>query len=212
MSIKVIAFRASLVLAGIVLLTQVLPAEAALVLGSEVTNQGGINQSTGADSVNTLTAPSTMIYGNTLPGGLVSLVPPPSGIDSYNFYDDYIINIPSSSVNSISSTIDFSNLLQISNLQVRLYSGATPTLTPTGVIDGWSTPITSGSETGTISVLPLTTLNPGDYVLEVRGLADGQYGGSYSGVLNVATVPLPGAAWLFISALASLGIIRRKIG
>ena len=210
MSIKTFVLKALLFLAGAALLIEVLPAEAALVLGSEVTNQGGSNVSTGSNFINTLSQPSTTLYGNTLPGGLANLVTPPPGIDSYNFYDDFIINIPNSSVNSVSSTIDFGNLFRISNLQVRLYAGSTPSLTPVGVIDGWSTAISAGSETGTVSVLPLTTLDPGNYVLEVRGLADGQYGGSYSGVLNVAAVPLPAAAWLLTSAIGVLGALRRR--
>jgi hypothetical protein len=116
-----------------------------------------------------------------------------------------IINIPTSSLNSISSTIDFGDLLRVSNLQVRLYSGSTPSLSPGGVIDGWSTPLTSGTQTGIISVLPETLLSAGDYILEVRGLADGEFGGSYSGVLNVTPVPVPAAVWLLLSGLVVVG-------
>jgi hypothetical protein len=186
-------------------------AQAALVLGSETTNQGGINVSIGANTVNFLSVPEATTYGNTLLGGLATLVPPPQSVSNYNFYDDYIISIPTSGVNSVSSTIDFGELLSISKLQVRLYAGSTPSLSPaTTIIDAWSSPITSGTQTGIISVLPLTALDAGDYVLEVRGLVDGESGGSYAGVLNVATVPLPGAALLLGSAVGLFGMIRRR--
>lgn len=186
-------------------------AQAALVLSYETTNQGGINVTTGPGTANVLSVvPSSTFYGNTLPGGLANLLPPPASAASYNFYDDFVINVPVSAVNTITSTIDFGDLLSISNLQVRLYGGAIPSLSASNVIEAWSTPISSGSQTGIVSVLAPTTLEAGDYILEVRGLVDGQFGGSYSGVLNIVPVPLPAAAWLLGSAIAGLGLFGRR--
>jgi len=185
-------------------------AQATLVLGSETTNSGSGDVSTGANTVNALSSPGAAIYGNSLPGGLSNLLPPPDSVASYNFYDDFIINVPAAAVNSVSSTINVGNLLSISSLQVRLYAGDTPNFSPSNVIDGWSTPITAGDSSGIVSVLPLTALTGGDYVLEIRGLADGSAGGSYSGVLNVAEVPLPASILLLSPALAGLAFVRRR--
>ena len=187
------------------------PAQAALVLvGTEITNPESGNVSTGVNTINYLSAPGTAIYGNSVAGGLSNLLPPPDAVANYNFYDDFIINIPTAGVNSVSSTIDIGSVLSVSSLQVRLYTGDTPTFSPSGVIDGWSTPITAGGNNGIVSVLPLTTLSAGDYVLEIRGLADGSSGGSYSGVLNVAEVPLPASILLLGPALGGLGVFRRR--
>jgi hypothetical protein len=196
-------------LLGAALLVTVPSTQAAMVLSYETTNQGGVNVTAGGGAGTLLFAPGSISYGNTLGTGLANLVPPPAGVANYNFYDDYIINIPTSSLNSISSTIDFGDLLRVSNLQVRLYGGSTPSLSPGGVIDGWSTPLTSGTQTGIVSVLPATLLSAGDYILEVRGLADGEFGGSYSGVLNVAPVPVPAAVWLLLSGLVVVGGLSR---
>jgi len=185
-------------------------AQATLVLGSETINTGSGNVSSGADAVNALSSPGTVIYGNVLPGGLSNLLPPPDALANYNFYDDYIINVPAAGVNSVSSTINVGNLLSISSLQVRLYAGDTPNFSPSNVIDGWSTPISAGDSSGIVSVLPLTGLNGGDYVLEIRGLADGSAGGSYSGVVNVAEVPLPASILLLGPALAGLAFVRPR--
>lgn len=206
-----ISSRVGRSLLGAVLFVGASSAQAALVLGYETTNQGGVNVTSGPGTVNVLAVvPSSTFYGNTLPGGLAALIPPPLSLSNYNFYDDFVINVPDSAVNSISSTIDFGDLLSISNLQVRLYSGATPSFTPSNLIEAWSTPITSGTQTGIVSVLAPTILGAGDYILEVRGLVDGQFGGSYSGVLNIAPVPLPAAAWLLGSALVGLGGLARR--
>jgi len=185
-------------------------AHAALVLGSETINLGSGNVSTGANTVNVVSSPGTAIYGNALPGGLTNLLPPPDSVAGYNFYDDFIINIPTAGVNSVSSTINLGSLLSMSVLQVRLYAGDAPTLSPPSVIDGWSTPISAGGDNGIVSVLPLTTLSAGDYVLEIRGLADGSAGGSYSGALNVAAVPLPPSILLLAPALGGFGLIRHR--
>ena len=88
--------------------------------------------------------------------------------------------------------------------------GIRSTFSPSGVVDGWSTPIIAGGNNGIVSVLPLTMLSAGDYVLEIRGLADGSAGGSYSGALNVAAVPLPPSILLLAPALGGFGLIRQR--
>jgi hypothetical protein len=56
-----------------------------------------------------------------------------------------------------------------------------------------------------------TTLSSGSYYLEVRGNVDGTSGGSYSGTLNIAPVPLPAALPLLLSGFGLLGgLVRRR--
>lgn len=54
-----------------------------------------------------------------------------------------------------------------------------------------------------------TMLAAGDYHFVVKGDVAG-LGGKYHGHLKVSAVPLPAAAWLFLSALAGLLVIRRR--
>ena len=49
-----------------------------------------------------------------------------------------------------------------------------------------------------------------DYAFTVAGDVSGLLGGAYKGKLSVSAVPLPAAAWLFLSALAGLFVIRRR--
>lgn len=151
----------------------------------------------------TFTAPTSTITNSPSPG--------------FGFYDDFIFSVPSAvSADSITSTIDLSNVLGISNLQVRLYNSANnppPVLGAPqgGAIEAWSTPINvAPGASGTVSVLNTTISQPGKYVLEVRGTATGSLGGSYSGTLNVSPVPLPAALPLLLSGLGLFGGMARK--
>lgn len=112
----------------------------------------------------------------------------------------------------MTATISEGAALAITNLNARIYNTAglstLPTLgTVAGEVDS------SNSTVGglTVATIGTTLLNPGTYVLEIRGTASGSSGGTYSGVLNLTTpVPLPAALPLLISALGGLGLIRRK--
>ena len=186
-------------------------AHAALVLGAQTLNVGGSNVTTGSGTVNMLLAPSFETLGNTLPGGLSNLLAPPPSAANYNFYDDYLLNVPNGSAAAIATSFSFGSLFNIDQLQIRLYSGNTPTLgTPVGVtIQSWSSPISAGTFSGTVVSLPETLLASGNYVLEVRGLVTGTAGGSYTGQLAVAPVPVPAALWLMGSALGLVGAASR---
>jgi len=202
-------FMAALVL-GLGL--HVASAQAALVLSNQTLNFGGANVTSGSGFINVLGAPSATTFGGTLPGGLSTLVPPPAAAANFNFYDDFLLNVPTGTLAAIATSFSFGSLFNIDNLQVRLYGGSTPTLgAPAGgAISSWSTPISAGSFTGTLVTIPETVLAAGNYVLEVRGLVSGVAGGSYTGQLNVAPVPVPGAVWLMGSALALVTATRRR--
>lgn len=160
--------------------------------------------------------PVTDTYGHVLgpSAGLIAGAPAPG----FSFYDDFVFTVASSTVDSVTSTIDLGTLLSINDLQVRLYNASgNPTLpvlgdSPAGLQDGWSTGVNfnAGGQSGTFAVLPETMLQAGTYVLEVRGDVVGTAGGSYSGTLNLAPVPLPAALLLMLSGLGLLGGMVRK--
>jgi hypothetical protein len=145
------------------------------------------------------------------------------GGSAFNFYDDYVFSVGPSTVDAVSSSISLSKLLTVDNLEMRLYTydGATslpvlgnspPGLKSGGAIGGWSAPISfsAGSEQTSLTVLNDVMLGSGTYVLEVRGDVIGTAGGSYSGLLNVAPVPVPAALPLMLSGLGLLGGVVRK--
>jgi hypothetical protein len=164
-----------------------------------------------------LNVPGTYTYGNSL-GALTTPIYTTGTGQSFEFYDDYVFSITGSTANSLTSSINLGNYLGLDNFQVRLYSlagnSSLPVLgTPNSgtLIDAWSVPINySPGMTGLIAVIPDTTLNPGSYVLEIRGNVSGTSGGSYSGVLNLAPVPLPGALLLLLSGLGGVGAFFRR--
>ncbi|HVY81218.1 MAG TPA: FxDxF family PEP-CTERM protein [Steroidobacteraceae bacterium] len=182
---------------------------AAAVISYSTTADG----TTGPGTVNALAVPGSYGYFNQFTAPTTPLSQAPG----YGFYDDLVFSITGAEANSLTSTISLDNLIGISDLQVRLYSASLNPNLPVfgapvgGAIDAWSTAINaSPGATETIAVLPETTLEPGTYVLEIRGNVTGTNGGSYSGVLNLAPVPLPAAFPLLLSGVGVLGVIRRS--
>jgi hypothetical protein len=173
---------------------------------------------TGAGTVTDATLADSYFYGNSY-GNLTSTVytpasGPSAGIN-FEFYDAYVFTISGAAVNSVSSTINLSNIFSIDNLQARLYNSAGQATLPVlgspvgGAIEAWSQQVGPGGNI-TVAVIDEVLLSAGTYVLELRGSVSGSAGGSYSGVLNVAPVPLPAAVWLFGSALAGMTALRRR--
>jgi len=178
-----------------------------LNLNYETTSAGVTALSNVANAVQ---VPGTYNYGQTVAhtdGNVTGT--------SFGFYDDYIFTIGAGQVNSITSTIDLAGLLGITNLQVRLFSVAdasTPGTTgnPGGsLIQAWSSAISCGTGcTGTVDVITPHTLTAGTYDLQVRGTTN-TLGGSFSGVLNTAPVPLPAAFVLLLSGMTMFGSLVR---
>ena len=152
---------------------------------------------------NSFAAPTTPVAGSGSPGD--------------GFYDAFLFAVPAASIDSITTSIDLLNVASISNLQVRLFDfGLNPTPNEPNPLNGpvidatWNhIPLPQGG-TETIDVLPMTTLTAGTYVLEVRGNVTGTLGGSYSGTLNVAPVPLPAGLPLLLAGLGMLGGATRR--
>jgi hypothetical protein len=209
---------ATLTLAGALALGYAAPSLAApLDLGYSLTYNGSSTVLAGSGTIDTLPIGSSTTYAHTFTSP-TSVIPATVGISAsvpggFGFYDDFLFTIPDATTNSIASTIGLTDILGISDMQVRIYStlqnSPLPVLgTPNGtVIKGWTTLIAPGSS---ISVISPSSLSAGTYVLEVRGNVTGSSGGSYSGVLNVAPVPVPGALWLFGSAVGGMLTLRRN--
>lgn len=205
-------------LAGFALAFGSITATQAAPLDLSYSTTGDTGQS-GVGAVTNTTAPNSYTYGNTFGNLTTTLYTPVSGPSAginFEFYDDFVFTITGATVNSVSSTVNLGNILAINNLQARLYNASgNPSLpvlgTPVGgAIDAWSSSYSSGSSNITVAVLNDTPLSAGTYVLELRGSVSGSAGGSYSGVLNVAPVPVPAAAWLMGSALLGLVGARRR--
>jgi hypothetical protein len=142
--------------------------------------------------------------------------------NTYGFYDDFVFTITGSSLDSITSTINLSSgsvNTKIVNLDAQLFNvsgnNTLPAFTPSGMVTDPAgvTNFTLGpGVSGTTVVLaPPGALAAGTYVLQIRGWETGTAGGSYSGVLNVAPVPLPASVWMLIAALGLMALqIRRR--
>lgn len=165
----------------------------------------------GADTASVV--PGSDFFGNAFASPTNPDFPALAG---FGFQDSYIFTIPmGATANAVVSSISL-GVLEVSNLQLRLFAlpaefdpvqsiGAD---CPGGCLADWSATVDLANVSYT--VLDSLLLGAGSYVLEIRGDATGISGGSYSGVLNLAEVPVPGVAWLFGLAVAGLGWMRRR--
>jgi hypothetical protein len=158
---------------------------------------------------NPLAVPGTYSYANTLAGGTSGGTPITGSPNGYGFYDDYEFSIAGATADSLTATINLGGVFNISNLDARIYNVAgLSSLPQLGAVAGEIDGTTSGDEVTIGSAM----LNPGTYVLEIQGNATGSLGGTYTGVLQLATavVPLPPAWTLLLSGAAGLGLLRRR--
>jgi hypothetical protein len=174
--------------------------------------------------------PVTDLFGNSFScSACASQVLVSDAGNSFNFYDDYVFTVASSTIDAVSSTINLGKFFEINNLQMRLYTDpntATTVSTPLPVLGnsppglksgnpangGWSSPInySLGGSSNQISVLDDIMLGQGTYVLEIRGDVVGAAGGNYAGALHLSPVPIPAALPLMLSGLGLLGGLVRK--
>jgi len=190
---------------------------ATLPLSYSWTSSDGIAiVSTDGSGANTATpVPGSYDYSHTITTANAAFTIPGSG---FEFYDDYVFTVTGAVANSVTSTISMGALLGINNLQARLFKYEPPPLLPYigapplgTLIQAWGAAFSCGTGcSGETVVLANTVLNPGTYVLELRGIVSGALSGSYGGALNLTPIPVPAAAWLFGSALVGMGWLRRR--
>lgn len=165
-----------------------------------------VQVTTGSGGITNATNPDAYVYGNSY-GSLTNAV-----FGNYEFYDDFIFTISSATANSVSTTINLGGVFALGNMEARIYDWGLNQSVP--VLDQplGSVIVSTSSTFGNVTILTIDNvqLGAGTYVLEIRGNVTGTLGGGYSGVLNVAPVPIPGAWWLMSSAIVGLGAIGRK--
>lgn len=191
-----------------------------LALHSSWVSTTGANvvQWDGTNAINPVTVPGSYDYSHTVGAADAPFILPGSiygaNVLGSEFYDDWVFTVTGATANSVTSTIDLGSLLGIDNLSARLYSYTSlPQIGPVGglLIEAWGASFSCGTGcSGESVVLAPVVLNPGTYVLEIRGIVSGTVSGSYGGALNLTAIPVPGAMWLFGPALAVLGWIRRR--
>jgi hypothetical protein len=170
-----------------------------------------------ADSITNLTIgalPASANYGNTF-----------ASASSTQFYDAYFFTVPEAFATSVTTSVTVGELLGITGLQARLFSGhsnpgsggSSPSL-PSGSVmaQGWSTQLSAGPGV-TLNTVVLSPINPlvaGNYTLQVRGTVSGLGGGSYAGTLNLTPIPEAETYAMFLAGLGLMGFIsrRRKLG
>lgn len=161
---------------------------------------------TGSGGITNATNPDAYIYGNTY-GSLTNAV-----FGNYEFYDDFIFTISSATANSVSTTINLGGVFALGNMEARIYDWSLNQSAPVFDQPVGAVIASTSSTLGNVTILTIDNvlLNAGTYVLEIRGSVTGASGGGYSGLLNVAPVPVPGALWLMGSAVIGLGAVARK--
>jgi hypothetical protein len=194
-------------------------APGATLTSSYTTTSAGTSPAGGTGTIYAPTVPGSYNYSQGFGAGQGTTAVP-GGTDG--FYVDYVFTVGGATADSLTATLDLGSLLQISNLSSRIYSydlnpstATSPTQLGTpvgGAIVSWTTPVTGTGASGLYTMISNQTLNPGTYVLQIRGTVTGSAGGSFAGVLNLAPVPLPAAAWLLVSGLGGLFATGRRRG
>lgn len=175
---------------------------------------------TGSTSFGPQPATAAILYGHTfldidpVTSGLQVAGVPGTLLPTDRFYDDYGFTIGGADFSTITASIDLGSVLNIDNLQVRLYQGSLQTTTTGNVgpalMAAWSglNLVVSGTGPGDVQVISPISLAPGDYVLEVRGNVVGSNGGAYVGLLNLAPVPEPAGVPLALAGFGALALLR----
>jgi hypothetical protein len=209
------------------------PAEAASVAlsgsGAMTASDRYLGTASGASlttgDVYALDVPGTYTFSGTAPLGAQTIAT--SSVGAYSFQDSYVFTIGQGANGDVLTASLFlqggsSPVLDISNLQFRLYQVASSSTAPLAVglpagstvVTAWMGLATPGS--ATISAT-FGDIQAGTYILDVAGLPVGSAGGLYGGSVALAPIvtPLPAAFWLLCSGASLLGFApgrRRVVG
>lgn len=134
------------------------------------------------------------------------------------FVDDYGFIVSEASFSSIAATFDLGSILSIGGLSMRLiagdpFAGMLPHALSAGELIARATnTLATSSGSSSVQTISPFALAPGHYFLEVSGLVNGSFGGSYGGVLNLVPVPEAQGATMALAGLAMLGflVLRRR--
>ena len=210
--------------ASVGLASTVVPAPGSgLTLGNSYTQKNQTSTVAGAATVNDISGNGTSSYSYSNGWGGSQSVITADGQNTYGFYDSYVFSITGSNLDAITSTINLGSGLggtHLSHLDAELFrlqgNSSLPSFAPAqSSMVGDSVAVTNftltPSVSGTTEVLATNqAVSAGTYVLEVRGLADGASGGTYSGTLNVQAVPVPAALPLVLSGFGLMGAFARR--
>jgi hypothetical protein len=177
--------------------------------------QGFSNSFTSTSGGGFVDATGDVIDGSTLTAPFKASEPAVTGV--FNFYDDFTFTLPETTSGTLTASavsVSLLNIFGINNLQVRLYPVVAGTLTtgsPASVVSGWSTPLSAGASTLTVSTFanPITVAAGKTYTLEVRGDIVGG-SGSYGGNLNISPVPEADGWALAMMGMGLLSVAARR--
>jgi hypothetical protein len=140
-----------------------------------------------------------------------------SPVGPYTILDSFGFTVGADAQGDVlTATLNLANVFNFANLQLRLYQ-----VTSSSVV-----PVVPGIPAGSTMIQPwigTTVSNPNEviasfsglqnnatYFLDIAGIPNGTNGGSYTGILNLAPVPLPPNSWLLISGLGVIGVLIRR--
>jgi len=169
---------------------------------------GNVLSPAGTGILDVLQVPGNYSFSDSFPGPQSNPLTGTSGSGSYSFQDSYQFSLPTPANGSVVTvSIDYASLLNISNLQFRVYEAASA-----------SDPATLGAVPSASRLVAWTTSNSatftnavsGTYFLDVAGTATGFAGGVYAGALVLQPVPVPTAGMLLGSVIPLLLFVRRR--
>lgn len=136
------------------------------------------------------------------------------------FHDRYTFDVTgglfSAAAGTFELTIGTTAVFQLQDLQLRLFQLDNPAL-PVGDVSAGTpantTLLYASAETTGQDTIPTMSLSAGRYLLEVNGLVTGTAGGSYAGVINLASVAaVPEAPGLLMATVGGVALMLRRRG
>lgn len=134
------------------------------------------------------------------------------------FHDRYTFDVTGGLFSAAAGTFELSigttAVFQLQDLQLRLYQLTDPAQ-PVGTVTAGTPSNTAllyaSTETAGQDSIPALSLSAGRYLLEVNGLVTGTAGGSYAGVVNLASVTaVPETSGLLMATVGGVALALRR--